>query len=119
MSGASMQYLLTGFAQDRGIRLFAFEGFSADRVRTAYSVAADLALARKHGIQMQELPLLCRGVLDQRSEDDDRRAFTFSEVDMILHSNLVRAALELQKKKAPRRPFAAAATASDSAAEAS
>jgi hypothetical protein len=111
-----MQYLLTGFTQNTGVRVFVFEGVAADWVRTAYSVSADLPLARKHGIQMQELPLLCRGVLEQRGEDDDRRAFTFTEGDMTLHAGLVRAALELSKKKAPRRPFAAAATASASAA---
>lgn len=107
-----MRYLLTGFTQDTGFRVFAFDGVAEHWVRTAYSVRADLALARKHGIRMQELPLLCRGVLDQRSESDERRAFTFTEGDMTLHSNLVRAALEAQKKKSPRWPVAAAATES-------
>lgn len=103
-----MQYLLTGFTQITGVRVFAFEGVASDRVRMAYNVSADLALARQHRIQMQELPLLCRGVLDRRGEADERRAFTFTGDDMTLHSNLVRAAFEAQKKKAPRRPFAAA-----------
>lgn len=105
-----MQYLLTGFIQNTGVRVFAFEGVAADRVRTAYSVQVDLSLARKHGIQMQELPLLCRGVLERRSEGDDQRAFTFTEGDMTLHASLVRAARDSQKRKAPRRPFAAAAS---------
>ncbi len=112
MSGAGMQYLLTGFIQNTGVRVFAFECVAADRVRTAYSVKADLALARKHGIQMQELPLLCRGVLERRGEGDEQRAFTFTEGDMTLHADLVRAARDSQKKKGPRRPFAAAAPAS-------
>ena len=112
-----MRYLLTGFTHDTGVRIFAFEGVAADRDRTEYRVRADLALARKHGIQMQELPLLCRGVLEQRLEGDDQRAFTFTDDDMTLHSNLVRAAIEAQKKKGPRRPFAGAATASASAAQ--
>ena len=110
-----MQYLLTGFTQDSGFRTFAFEGVAADRARSAFSVRADLALARKHGIQMQELPLLCRVVLERRNEGDDRHTFAFTEEDMTLHASLVRAALELHKKKAPRRPFAAQATASASA----
>ncbi len=112
-----MQYLLTGFTQDTGVRVFAFEGVAADRVRTAYSVKADLALARKHGIPMQELPLLCRAILERRSEDDDQRAFTFTEGDMTLHSNLVRAALDSQKRKAPRRRFGAATPESASAVQ--
>ena len=110
-----MQYLLTGFTQNAGFRVFAFEGVGEDRVRTPYSVRADLALARKYGIQMQELPLLCRGILDQRSHSDERRVFTYTEDDMTVHSDLVRAASESHKKKGPRRPFAAAATASASA----
>jgi hypothetical protein len=116
MKGTGMQYILTGFTQDIGFRVFAFEGVTDQWVRTAYSVKADLALARKHGIRVQELPLLCRGLLDRRIEDDDRRAFTFTEGDMTIHSNLVSAALESHKKKAPRRPFAAATPQSASSA---
>jgi len=108
MKAVGVQYLLTGFTQDTGVRVFAFYGIAADWARTAYSVKADLALARKHGIQMQELPLLCRAVLERRSESDDQRDFTFTEGDMTLHSDLVRAAIESHKKKGPRRPFAAA-----------
>lgn len=103
-----MQYILTGFTHSTGFRVFAFDGVADHWVRTAYSVRADLALARKHGIRVQELPLLCRGLLEQRSEDDDKRAFTFTEGDMTLHADLVRAALEANKRKAPRRPFTAA-----------
>jgi len=112
-----MEYRLTGFTQNTGVRVYAFEGVAADWVRTAYSVGADLALARKHGIRMQELPLLCRGILDQRSESDERRAFTFTEGEMTLHANLARAALESRKKKAPRGAFAEAVTASASAVQ--
>ena len=108
MIGARMQYVLTGFTQRVGVRVFEFEGVAADRVRITYSVRADLALARQHGIQMQELPLLCWGLLDHRSESDQRRAFTFTGDDMTIHSQLVRAALESRKKKVPRKPFTAA-----------
>jgi hypothetical protein len=108
MKGTGMQYILTGFTHNGGFRVFAFEGVTNGAARTAYSVNADLALARKHGIRVQELPLLCRAVLELRDENDDRRAFTFTEGAMTLHSSLVRAALESQKRKAPRRWFAAA-----------
>ena len=100
-----MQYILTGFTHNSGFRTFAFEGIADDRVRTAYSVNADVTLARKHGIRVQELPLLCRAVLERRSEDDDGRAFTFTEGDMALHLSLVRDAIESQTKKAPSRRF--------------
>jgi len=106
-----MQYLLSGFTQNTGFRVFAFDGIADDWVRTSYRVRADLALARKHGIRVQELPLLCRGVLERRSDVDEQRTFTFTEGDMTIHADLVRAAIESHKKKVPRRPFAAAATA--------
>lgn len=107
MKNTGVHYLLAGFTQNTGFRVFAFEGVTGDWVRTTYSVTADLAMARKYGIQMQELPLLCRGVLDRRSENDERRAFTFSESDMTTYADLVRAARESHKRQPPRRPFAA------------
>lgn len=109
MKGTGVQYVLAGFTHSTGFRVFAFEGVADDWVRTTYSVRADLALARKYGIRVQELPLLCRAVLEQRSESDDQRAFTLTESDMTLHANLVSAAIESHRRKAPRRPFAAAA----------
>lgn len=111
MKSAGVQYLLSGFTQNTGLRVFTFEGVADDWAKTAYSVGADLALARKYGIRVQELPLLCRRVLERRTEDGDQRAFTLTEGDMTIHADLVRAAIESQKKKAPRRPFTAAATA--------
>jgi hypothetical protein len=101
-----MQFILTGFTQDREFRVFAFEGIAADRVRTAFTVRADLALSRTYGIRLQELPLMCRGILESREEGQDQSALTFTEEAMRLHaSNCIAArALAAQKKKAPRRP---------------
>lgn len=103
-----MQFILTGFTQDMGFRVFAFEGVKADRTRARYTVRADLALVRKHGIRVQELPLLCRDLLDKCSEHEEKRALTFSEDDMQLRardSALAREAAAM--KKPPRRPAAA------------
>ena len=99
-----MQYILTGFTHDLGFRVFAFEGVGADRLRIVYSVRADLALARKYGIHMQELPLLCREILEQRDGADTRRAFTYTEAAMSLRANAAAEAAS-QKRKAPRRPI--------------
>jgi hypothetical protein len=104
-----MQFILTGFTQDREFRVFAFEGIAADRVRTPFTVRADLALSRTYGIRLQELPLMCRGILERREEGEIgeiQNALTFTEEAMRLHaSNCVAArALAAQKKKAPRRP---------------
>jgi len=103
MSRADLQYLVTGFTQNTGIRVFAFEGIAAGYVRTPYSVQADLSLARKHGIRMQELPLLCRAVLERHIDDDDQRAFTFTEGDMDVHRDAVHADAEVRKKKPSRK----------------
>ena len=101
-----MQYILTGFSHDMGFRVFAFEGIGEDRARTAYSVKADLGLIRRYGIRVQELPLLCRGVVERREESQEERAFTYTEADMCLYASACAARTEaaLKKKWAARRP---------------
>jgi hypothetical protein len=100
-----MQYVLTGFTHDMGFRVFAFEGVGEDRSRTEFTVRADLSLSRRYGIRVQELPLLCRGILDRRSGAEEQRTLTYTEADMRLtaDASAVRAAAA-QKKKAPHRP---------------
>lgn len=101
-----MQFILTGFTQDMGFRVFAFERTSEDRVRTRYTVRADLALIRRYGIRVQELPLLCRSLLERRDSGDQPRALTFTEDEMSLHAKDCAMAREAaaQKRKPPRRP---------------
>ncbi len=100
-----MQFALTGFKQDTGFRVFAFECTAADRTRTEYTVRADLALTRKYGIQMQDLPLLCRGLLE-RHEGGLQHAITFTEEEMCLHAQTCREARNtaLLKRKSARLP---------------
>src|SRR3954465_8685274 len=62
-----MQFTLTGFTQDEGCRVFAFEGIGEDRARIKFTVRADLALSRKYGIRLQELPLMCLAILERKS----------------------------------------------------
>ena len=52
-----MQFILTGFTQEAGFRVFTFESLAADRTRTKFTVKTDLSLIRNYGIQVQELPL--------------------------------------------------------------
>ena len=100
-----MQFILTGFTQDLGFRVFAFDGIDEDRTRTAFTVRTDLALIRKYGIRVQELPLLCRGILEQRGESEQEHAMTFTEEGMRLHADICAADLEAaRKKKAMHRP---------------
>jgi hypothetical protein len=104
---ATMQFMLTGFTQDLAFRVFAFERMGSDRVRTKMVVRADLALIRRYGIQMQELPLLCRNLLERSDSDNGTGAqtLTFSEDDMSLHAKDRASAKEAaaQRRKPPRR----------------
>ena len=97
-----MRYTLVGFTHQLGFRVFAFEGVGEDRVRTMYSVSADLSLIRKYGIRMQELPLLCRGILDRRGISDEQSSFTYTEDDMHQRA-LFNAANETGQKRGPRK----------------
>jgi hypothetical protein len=108
-----MQFILTGFTQETGFRVFAFEGVVVGQIRTVFTVRADLALSRRYGIAMQELPLLCRSLLDRQDEGGEndplaKHALTFSEEEMRAWADKRAAdrALAALKKKAPRRPVA-------------
>ena len=98
-----MQYLLTGFSNDIGFRVFAFDVIGDDRVHITYSVRADLTLARKYGITLQELLLLCRGILEQRILGRHHHStFTYTEAEMCTQAGA--RALAAEKLKAARKP---------------
>ncbi len=100
-----MQFVLKGISHQTGFRVFAFEGIAADRTRTDFSVKADLALARRYNIRIQELPLLCLAFLEKLYEREGGRAFTYTEEDMRAHAGLVSLREEAaQKKKHPPPP---------------
>lgn len=102
----TLRFILTGFTQDVGFRVFAFERVADDRTRTACTVRADLAMSRSFGIQMQELPLLCRGLLEKRNDGGEEGALTFTEDEMRLYMVDRRAARDAaaKKRKPPRLP---------------
>jgi hypothetical protein len=110
-----MTFILTGFRQDLGFRVFAFERTEAARTRIEFTVRADLGLLRRYDIRVQELPLLCRSLLErqeaveaQRAPRPDRaetRALTFTEDEMRACANDRAAKTEAaRKRKPPRRP---------------
>jgi hypothetical protein len=100
-----MHFILTGFTQDRAFRVFAFEGVVTGQVRVAFTVRADLDLSRRYGIRLQDLPLICREVLEHRTEDEQPHAMTFTEDAMRIHAGNVAAARALAAQKKPaRRP---------------
>ena len=101
-----MQFSLTKFTHDMGFRVFAFERTSEDRTRTAFTVRADLTLVRRYGIRLQDLPLMCRAILERARETDEKRTFTFTEEEMCLYTQECAAAREAaaQKRKPVHRP---------------
>ncbi len=104
MHTAKTQFVLTGFSEVAGFRVFAFEAIAGDWTRRAFTVRTNLALTRRYGIRLQELPLLCQGVLE-RWEGEMRSAFIFTEQDMRLHADRVAARKEeARQRKSLRRP---------------
>ncbi len=103
-----MEFVFTGFHHRGNVREYSFEGVAEDRTRTAYQVDADLSLARRYGITLQELPLLCRRLLE--AADDGARVpiITFTEQDMrTLATDRKAVAVAAALKKRPwhaRRP---------------
>jgi hypothetical protein len=99
-----IQFVLTGFKQDVEFRVFTFEAAPVGASKVEFSVKADLALARKYGIQMQALPLLCWGLLE-RNENVDEHSFVYGEPEMCLYARTCkeeRAAAALKKQSARR-----------------
>src|SRR6516165_2081401 len=72
-----MRFILKGFTQEMGFRVFEFEKVDEDQTRTAYTISADLALTRRYDIRIQDLPLLCRLSLERHEASDDTRSFIF------------------------------------------
>lgn len=99
-----MQYVLNGFSQAKEFRIFTFERVATDRTRTLFTVKTDVALTQHYGIRLQELPLLCRAVLEQQDVGDTRRAFTYTEDDMCRHANCASEKAEEARQRRDRRP---------------
>jgi hypothetical protein len=100
-----MNVIMKGFRQDNGLRSYDFEVVGVDRSRREITVGADLALLRKYAISMQELPLICRLLLEgePQSEAPEKLAFTFTEALMREHANKRIALTEARKRKAPHK----------------
>jgi hypothetical protein len=99
---AKPQFLLTGYTQTAGIRLYAFESRVEAR-RIDYTVEVNLALIPGYGIRIQDLPLLCQGLLHHRAEGDETCAFVFTEQHMRSHAEeLARARTDAEHRKNSR-----------------
>ncbi len=96
-----MEFLLSGFTQLENIRQYSFDAVGQDRVRQQVTVGADLGLIHRYGIKLQELPLLCRRLLEKRGSIE---ATMFAESDMMQYSNERAAELEALKEKRRDHP---------------
>lgn len=101
--GAKPEFLLSGFSQAAGIRIYVFEG-RVGAMRIDYTVEVDLALIPGYGIRIQELPLLCRELLQQRAQPDEISALVFTEQRMRSHAERLAIAREEaeHRKRQPR-----------------
>ena len=98
-------FILTGFHQIHGIRYYVYQGQPDDGSSTEFTVDADVRLLRKYGIALQELPLLCRRLLEKQNPVASRNTVTFTE-DLMKEQADARAALQRAaqaKKKIYRR----------------
>lgn len=80
-----MGFILLGFSQEDNVRHFAFQRIAADGTRTGFTVHADLLLARQFNIKLQDLPLMCRQMLDSRPDPADAAKLTVTADDMRIH----------------------------------
>jgi hypothetical protein len=97
-----MEVLLVQFYEANGTRMFVFHCVGAGRSRTTVRVSADVTLARKYDIRLQELPLLCRRLLDTIPEEGLQSSFTLTEAHMVAIQAAARNVPERKPHKRPR-----------------
>jgi hypothetical protein len=96
-----MEFVFMGFQQFQTVRLFSFQCVSDDRTRTGLTIRADLSLARKYDIPLQDLPILCRRFLETVQPGTLMPTMTLTEESMMVISAAAKAAA-LEKKPVRR-----------------
>jgi hypothetical protein len=100
-----VEFVLAGFSHDHNIRTYTFQAIAADRTHRLITVGADMDLIRKHRIPLQELPLLCRRLLEGNIETPDSDALMFTEKDMIGYAQDRSTAAEAAAQKRRAHPI--------------
>ena len=77
-----MHYTLLGFTQHGSMRRFTFLRVIGATERVRFDVSADLALARKWNIAVQELPALCTTLLHAEAGERACDGLSLSEADL-------------------------------------
>lgn len=96
-----MEFALTGFAPDTVFRVFLFDGIKGNVRQSGFSVRTDLSLVRKYAIALQDLPVLCRKLLETLGEEN--HSLTFTEDQMRSHAKLRETERELARNKKSMR----------------
>jgi hypothetical protein len=101
-----MEFSMTGFREERLVRRYTFKVASSNRTFRHFAVDMDVTLLRKYGIPLQEIPLLCRRMLEKAELPEDKQVLTFSEELMREHHDNCAAVERLarDRRKAHRRP---------------
>ena len=99
-----MIYLLAGFKEGDGSRQYSFDCVASDRSRTTVMVGADMALARKHEIRLQELPLLCVRLLESLGADGLQPSITLTEDHMVAIQIEAKNSITTRKPQRQSRP---------------
>lgn len=94
-----MHYKLLGFSQNGPIRRFVFQRIVVGAVPVPLSVTADISLARRLNLALQELPGLCSRLLESVDHEQGSLNLALSELHMAEARDLVIA----QKAAAPSR----------------
>jgi hypothetical protein len=82
-----LHYTLLGFWQSDSVRNFAFQKVLGNGTASEkYTVIADVALARKFRITLQELPSLCARLLEARPEDSPSGMILITDADLCVHA---------------------------------
>ena len=108
-----MHYKLLGFSQRDSARYFAFERTQQGSASAAFTVVADLALARKFRIPLQDLPSLCSRLLEAGPADAPEASLVLTDADLQVHAaaNLAAASVDQAKRELRSRRGALAAAA--------
>ena len=95
-----MAFVFLGFDHSATHRQFRFESIGADRCRTPVVVIADLLLARQYHILPQNLPLLCRKLLEHTDAGElAAGVITLTQTHMEALDQAARAETEQKKSR--------------------
>jgi hypothetical protein len=97
-----LEFHFIRFDQTDGVRRFAFDCVDSDRARTQVVVRADLSLARKYDIRLQDLPLLCSKLLAGLPVERLAAAVTLTEGEMRAVQTASRVVVDAKKRKPGR-----------------